>query len=140
MGEQMNPNLSSRAFEEAVEAFFSFMGYNTKINTVLHTRPVRIHAEIHQPSGKQRLLIECKYCGQEPIGIHEVEKFCSAIAFAREKSQADRGILITQVQFSEEAKSWCAKNCSFVELRTYRQLICKSIRFKKMLKKFCNSF
>ena len=140
MGEQMNPNLSSRNFEEAVEAFFSFMGYQTKINTVLHTRPVRIHAEIHQPSGKQRLLIECKQCGQEPIGIHEVEKFCSTIAFAREKSEADRGILITQAHFSEEAKSWSAKNCSFVELRTYRQLICKSIRFKKMLKKFPNSF
>jgi hypothetical protein len=137
----MTSNLQSgRAFEEAVEAFFKFMGYRTQINTVLHTRPVCIHAEMQHPRGTQKVLIECKHHAEEPVDIKEVEKFCHTVALAREKSFAYRGLLISNAAFSEEAQSWCARNCSFVELKTYKQLICKSIRFSKLLKKFHTAF
>jgi restriction endonuclease Mrr len=141
MGEAMTGNLQSgRAFEEAVEAFFKFMGYKTQTNIVLQTRPVRIHAEMQHPLGTQKVLIECKHHAEEPVDIKEVEKFCHTVALAREKSLADRGLLISNADFSEEAQLWCAKNCSFVELKTYKQLICKSIRFNKLLRKFRTAF
>jgi hypothetical protein len=128
-----------RTFEEAVETLFKFMGYHTKTNTVLHTRPVRIHAEMHHPSGTQRMVIECKHHVEESVDVKEVEKFCSRIAFARENSEADCGLLISRTNFSPEAESWCARNCSFVELKTYKQLISKSVRFRKLFKKFHKS-
>ena len=124
-----------RTLEEAVEAIYRFMGYRTQTNTVLHTRPVRIQAEIHHPNGPQKLLIECKHC-DESVDAEEVEKFCSRVAFARENSEADCGLLVSNTEFSEDAVYWCSKNCSFVELRTYNQLTKKLVSFKKLFKKF----
>ncbi len=126
---------SAKIFEETVETVFRHMGYNTRTSITLHTRPVHIHAEMHHPKGKQKLLIECKHC-QESVGVHEVEKFCSKIALARENSETEYGLLVSNTDFSPEAVSWCAKNCSFVKLRTYKQLLSASMRCRKMLRKF----
>ena len=130
-----NPQ-STRRFEEAVESFFRIMGYETHPNIALHTRPVHIHAKIHHPHGTQRILIGCKHTEEGPIGLKEVEKFCSSVALARDKSQVDRGLLVSGSNFSEEATAWVARNCTFVELKTYKQVIHKSIRFNKLMKKF----
>jgi restriction endonuclease Mrr len=126
---------SGRTFEETVETLFCFMGYHTKPKTVLHTRPTHIHAVMHHPKGTQKLLIECKN-NKETIGIREVQHFCSKVAFARENSEVDAGLLISNTGFSEEAVSWCERNCSFVQLKTYKQLIARSANFRKMLRKF----
>jgi hypothetical protein len=126
---------SGRTFEETVETLFCFMGYHTKPKTVLHTRPAHIHAVMHHPKGTQKLLIECRN-HEEPVGIQEVQAFCSKVAFAKEASEADIGLLISNTGFSEEAVAWCAKNCSFVQLRTYKHLIKRSHNFRKLLRKF----
>lgn len=130
-----NP-LSGRTFEDIVEGLLKFMGYNTQANTVLHTRPTCIRAIIHHPKGTQKLLIECRNNQEQAISVNDVERFCSKVAVAREKSEADRGLLVSSTRFSEEALSWVSRNCSFVELRTYKQLILSSARFKKLLRKF----
>ena len=125
-----------RSFEEAVEMLFSFMGYHTRTSIVLHNRPAYIHAEMHHPKGKQRLLIECKHCLEELVGVKEVEKFCSRIAFARENAEADLGLLVSNTGFSPEAVMWCARNCSFVQLKTYKQLVSRSVNIRKLLRPF----
>lgn len=127
---------SGRSLEHAVELLFKHMGYQTKLGTVLHTRPSNIHAIIHHPTGSKRVLIECKHSDEETVNIKEVEKFCAKVAFAREHSIADSGLLVTNANFSEEVKVWAARNCSFVELKTYKQLISRSTSLSKMLKKF----
>ncbi len=135
-----NP-LCGRTFEDIVEGLLSFMGYNTQTNTTLHTRPTHIRAEIlHPKKGTQKLLIECKNY-ETPVSVHEVENFCAKVAFERENSQTDYGILVSNTDFSAEAVSWASRNCSFVQLRTYKQLILTSARFRKLLKKFhmCDS-
>jgi hypothetical protein len=133
----MSLNLQSgRTFEETIEALLKFMGYHTKASTTLHTRQAHIKAEIHHPKGKQRLLIECMHHIEESVGIREVEKFCSRIAFAREKAEADLGLLVSNTGFSPEAVIWCGKNCSFVQLKTYRQLISRSATIGKLLRPF----
>ena len=124
-----------RTFEETVETLLGFMGYHTKPKTVLHTRPRHIHAVMHHPKGTQKLLIECRN-DEETVGVQEVQRFCSKVAFAKEASEADAGLLISNTGFSDEAVSWCARNCSFVQLKTYKQLIVKSSNFRKLLKKF----
>jgi hypothetical protein len=73
---------------------------------------------------------------EESVGIKEVEKFCARIAFAREKAEADPGLLVSNTSFSPEAVIWCAKNCSFVQLKTYRQLISRSATIGKLLRPF----
>jgi hypothetical protein len=129
----MTYNLQSgKTFEETVEALFNQMGYDTKLKNVLHTRASYIHAVIQQPKGTQRLFIECK----NSVDIIDVQHFCSKVAFARENLEVDGGLLIANVGFSDDAVSWCKKNCSFVQLKTYKQLIAKSASFRKMLKKF----
>ncbi|WP_343383036.1 restriction endonuclease [Candidatus Bathycorpusculum sp.] len=129
----MTYNLQSgRTFEETVESLFNQMGYHTKPKHVLHTRSTYIHAVIDQPKGTQRLLIECK----NSVDLIDVQHFCSRVAFARENLEVDGGLLVANVGFSDESLSWCKSNCSFVELKTYKQLIAKSASFRKMLRKF----
>jgi hypothetical protein len=127
---------SGRSLEHAVEVLFKHMGYHTKPSTVLHTRPAHIHAIIHHPTGPQKVLIECQHSEDEVVNIREVEKFCAKVAFAREHAIADSGLLVSKNTFSDEVKTWAARNCSFVELRTYKQLVSRSTSFRKMLKKF----
>ncbi|MGD6805628.1 MAG: restriction endonuclease [Candidatus Bathyarchaeia archaeon] len=131
-----NPQ-SGRTFEDIVEGMLNFMGYNTKAHHTLQTRQPPIRAEIQHAKGKKKLYIECK-C-HEPVGIHDVECFCAKVAHAREKLEVDGGLLISNTGFSPEAISWCERNCSFVQLKTYRQLISFSARYKKLLSKFCNN-
>ncbi len=127
---------TGRIFEETVETVYRCMGYSTRYNHVLHTRPARIHAEIYHPAGKQRVLIECKHSDEEPVSIQEVERFCSRVAHAREHSIADTGLLVSKTHFNADALAWAQRNCSFVELKTYKQIIYRSVSFKKLLKKF----
>jgi hypothetical protein len=127
---------NGRSLEHAVEVLFKHMGYHTKPSTVLHTRPAHIHAIIHHPTGPQKVLIECKHSDDETVDIKEVEKFCAKVAFAREHSIADSGLLVSKTNFTEEVKTWASRNCSFVELRTYKQLVSRSTSFRKMLRKF----
>ena len=126
---------SERHFEESIETFFKHMGYHTKTNTTLHTRSVRIHAHLNHPKEIQKVLVECQHA-PGPVGIHEVQKFCSKVAFARENAEADYGVLVSNTGFSEEAVSWIAKHCSFVKLRTYKQIMARSIKITKLAKKF----
>ncbi len=128
---------SERHFEESVETFYKNMGYNTRTNTTLHTRPVQIHAHLEHPKEKQKVLVECKP-HQEPVGIHEVQKFCSKVAFARENKTANAGVLISNTGFTEEAITWVSCHCTFVKLRTYKQLINRSVKVNKLAKKFHN--
>lgn len=128
---------SERHFEESVETFYKHMGYNTRTNTTLHTRPVHIHAHLDHPKEKQKVLVECKP-HHEPVGIHEVQKFCSKVAFARENHTANAGVLISHTGFTEEAVTWVARNCTFVRLRTYKQLVSRSVKVNKLAKKFHN--
>lgn len=123
-------------FEETIEALFRFMGYHTKASTTLHTRQAHINAEMHHPKGKQRLLIECMQHIGDAASIKEVEKFCARIAFAREKAEADSGVLVSNTGFSPDAVLWCAKNCSFVQLKTYKQLISRTANVGKLLRPF----
>jgi len=123
---------SGKTFEETVEALFNQMGYRTKLKHVLHTRATYIYAVIDQPKGSQRLFIECK----NSVDVIDVQHFCSRVAFAREKLEVDGGLLVANAGFSDEALLWGKKNCSFVELKTYKQLIAKSASFRKMLRKF----
>jgi len=132
----MTHNLhSERHLEESVETFFKHMGYHTKTNTVLHTRSVRIHAHLNHPKEKQKILVECKHA-PEPVGVHEVQKFCSKVAFARENSEADYGVLVSNTGFSEDAVSWLANHCSFVKLKTYKEIMARSVTINKLTKKF----
>lgn len=126
---------SGKTFEETVEILFKVMGYHTKPKTVLHTRSAHIHAVIHHPKGKQKLLIECQ-SHNEPVGVADVQHFCSRVAHAREKSEADTGVLISLTGFSDEAVAWCNRNCSFVQLKTYRQVISRTSNVRKLLRKF----
>jgi hypothetical protein len=137
-GDMVAYNLqSSRHLEEAVESLFNFMGYSTIKGTVLHTRSTPIRAEMRHPKEGHRLLIECKHHHQhQTVGIAEVQTFCSRVAFARENTHADCGMLISNTDFTPEAIVWCAKNCSFVKLRTYKQLMTTSTNFRKLLRKF----
>ncbi len=127
---------SGRSLEHAVELLFKHMGYHTKPSTVLHTRPSNIHAIIHHPTGPHKVLIECQHSDDETVDIKHVEKFCAKVAFAREHAIVDSGLLVSKNSFSEEVKIWAARNCSFVELRTYKQLVSRSTSFRKMLRKF----
>jgi restriction endonuclease Mrr len=128
---------SERHFEESVETFYKHMGYNTRTNTTLHTRPAQIHAHLEHPKEKQKVLVECKP-HQEPVGIHEVQKFCSKVAFARENKSASAGVMISNTGFTEEAITWVSCHCTFVKLRTYKQLINRSVKVNKLAKKFHN--
>jgi len=130
-----NPH-SGRTFEDIVQSMLNFMGYNTKANHTLHTRQTHIRAELEHAKGKMKLHIECKHQPNEPVSVHEVECFCSKVAIARENSEVDGGLLISNTEFTPEALSWCARNCSFVQLKTYKQLIHFSARYKKLLNKF----
>ncbi len=133
----MSYNLQNgRTFEETVEPLFRFMGYNTRFSTVLHTRTAHIIAEMDFIKGKHKLLIECTNPGEQPIGVYEVQKFCSRVALAKEKSTVDGGMLVSTAGFTPEAISWCQKYCSFVHLRTFKQLMASSASFGKMLRKF----
>jgi hypothetical protein len=133
-----NP-VSGRTFEDIVEGILNFMGYHTKAHPTLHTRQTHIQAEIQHAKGKHRLHIECKHHQQEPVSLHEVERFCAKVAHARENSKVDGGILISNTEFTPEAKLWCATNCSFVQLKTYKQLISFHANYKKLLNKFQNN-
>ncbi|MGE5555386.1 MAG: restriction endonuclease [Methanocella sp.] len=126
--------MTDRQFEESVETFYKNMGYNTRKNTVLHTRSVHIHAHLDHPKEKYKVIVECKP-RQEPVDIQEVQRFCSKIAFARENKTASAGVLISNTGFTKEAIDWVSKNCTFVRLRTYKQLIQKSTKVNKIAKK-----
>jgi hypothetical protein len=130
-----NPQ-NGRRLEETVEPLFRFMGYSTRFTTVLHTRTAHIIAEMDFIKGKHRLLIECTEPSEELVGAYEVQKFCSRVALAKEKSGVDGGLLVSTAGFTPEAVSWCQKYCSFVHLRTYKQLMASSARFGKLLRKF----
>jgi hypothetical protein len=133
-----NPQ-SGRTFEDIVQGMLNFMGYNTKAHHTLHTRQTHIRAEIQHAKGKMKLHIECKHHTNEHVSVHEVESFCSKVAYARENCEVDGGLLISNTEFAPEAVSWCARNCSFVQLKTYRQLISFNARYKKLLNKFHNN-
>jgi len=126
---------SGRTFEETIETLFNHMGYDTKPKTVLHTRSAHIQAIIRNPRGKKRVLIEC-INGCDPVGIQEIQQFCNRVAHAREKSEADTGMMISVTGFNDEAITWCAKNCSFVQLKTYSQVITKTSKVRKLMRKF----
>lgn len=127
---------SERHFEESVETFYKHMGYSTRPNlTTLHTRPAHIHAHLDHPKEKQKVIVECKP-HQEPVGVQEVQRFCNKIAFARENQTASAGVLISNTGFTEEAVTWISHNCSFVRLRTYKQLVSRSVKVNKLAKKF----
>ena len=126
--------MTDRQFEESVETFYKNMGYNTRKNTVLHTRSVHIHAHLDHPKEKYKVIVECKP-RQEPVDIQEVQRFCSKIAFARENKTASAGVLISNTGFTKEAIDLVSKNCTFVRLRTYKQLIQKSTKVNKIAKK-----
>jgi len=125
-----------KTLEETVETLLRLMGYQTKASTTLHTRKPYIHAEVHHPKGKKRFLIECMQHIEGLVGIKEVERFCAQTAHAREKAVADAGLLVSNTGFSPEAISWCAKNCSFVQLKTYGQIISKSANVRKLQRRF----
>jgi hypothetical protein len=112
------------------------MGYNTQFTTVLHTRAAHIIAEMDGVKGKRKVLIECANPVSEPLGTYEVQKFCSRVAHARETAGVHDGLLVSSTGFTPEADAWCSKYCSFVELKTYKELRSSSIRFGKLLRKF----
>jgi predicted Mrr-cat superfamily restriction endonuclease len=126
---------SERHFEENVETFYRHMGYNTRTNTTLHTRQKHIHAHLDHPKEKQKVLVECKH-HTEPVGVEEVQRFCSKVAFARESNIATLGVIVSNAGFTEEATMWCKRNCSFVRLRTYKQVVNRSAKVNKLVKKF----
>ena len=135
-GDSMNydPHVE-RIFQDTVEAHFKLMGYNTRPHTALHTRPTHIRAEMHtHPKGPQKILIACTH--NQSLDLPQVQKFCSKVAFARETHQADSGLLISNKEFSPEAITWCEKHCSFVKLKTFKELILTSAKCRKLLKKF----
>ncbi len=132
-----NP-LCGKTFEDIVECMLMQMGYNTKAHTTLHTRLAHILAEIRQPTRKLKLYIECKGHHGGPVGVEEVERFCHKVALSREKREVDSGVIISSTGFSDEAIAWCERNCSFVQLKSYKQLISFNARHKKLLRKFNN--
>jgi hypothetical protein len=127
---------SGKTFEDIVENMLNLMGYHTKAHTTLHTRSTHIRAEVHQAKQKMKLHVECKNHHEGAVDVKDVEHFCHKVALAREKSEVDCGLLVSNTEFSEEAVTWCARNCSFVQLKTYRQLISFTARYKKLLRKF----
>jgi hypothetical protein len=112
------------------------LGYNTKAHTTLHTRNPHLRAELLQDKQKVKFHVECKAHHEGPIGLREVERFCHRVAVAKENSEVDSGMLISNSGFSQEAVSWVAKNCSFVQLKSYKELISFNARHKKLLRKF----
>jgi hypothetical protein len=129
-----NPHCG-KTFEDIVESMLNQMGYNTKAHTTLHTRSTHLRAEILNAKQKLKLHVECK--GHEvPLDLKDVEHFCHKVAMAREKSEVDLGLLVSNSGFSNEALSWVATNCSFVQLKSYKQLITFSARCKKLQRKF----
>jgi hypothetical protein len=127
---------NGKRFEEHVEPMFRFMGYNTQFTTVLHTRAAHIIAEMDGVKGKHKVLIECANPITEPVGTYEVQKFCTRVAHARENAGVHGGLLVSTTGFTPEADAWCRKYCSFVDLKTYKQLMLSSARFGKLLRKF----
>ncbi|MCW3998635.1 MAG: restriction endonuclease [Candidatus Bathyarchaeota archaeon] len=133
----MDYNLhNGKRLEEHVEPLFRFMGYSTQFTTVLHTRAAHIIAEMDGVKGRHKVLIECANPINEPLGLYEVQKFCSRVAYAREDGKVQNGLLVSTTGFTPEAIAWCKKYCSFVDLKTYKQLMATSAKFGKMLRKF----
>jgi hypothetical protein len=126
---------SEKHFEENVETFYRHMGYNTRTNTTLHTRPVHIHAHLDHPKEEQKVLVECKHY-TEPVTVEEVQRFCCKVAFARENNQATLGVMVSNAGFTDDAATWVKHNCSFVRLRTYKQVVNRSTKVNKLVKKF----
>ncbi len=125
-----------KTFEDIIEGMLNQVGYNTKAHTTLHTRNPHLRAEILQAKKKLKLHVECKGHHQEPIDVKAVECFCHKVAMAREKSEVDCGLLVSSSGFSDEAVSWCERNCSFVQLKTYKQMINFTAHCKKLQRKF----
>jgi Restriction endonuclease len=128
-----------KSFEEEVAALFKLMGYSTEINTLINAGQIDIRVEIKLGLVTQKGIIECKNYSGTNVGIEDVEKFCNRISLARQKDQTDFGMLISNTDFSAQAKL-CATSYGFVQLRTYRQLLSQLIDFEAYLKNFVYDF
>jgi len=128
-----------KTFEDIVEGMLNQLGYNTKAHTTLHTRTPHLRAELLQAKRKLILHIECKgHHNDKPLDLADVEYFCHKVAVVRDKGEVDCGLLISNSGFTEEAVSWCRSHCSFVQLKTYMQLINFNAKCKKLHRKFNN--
>ncbi len=123
-----------RTFEEEVAALFKLMGYSVQINSIVNAGQIDIRAEIKLGMVTQKVIIECKNYNSS-VGIEDVEKFCSRILLARQKADTDFGILVSNSDFTAQAKS-CAIGYNFLQLKTYRQLLSQLVDFESYLKNF----
>ncbi len=128
-----------KAFEEEVAALFKLMGYSIESNTLINAGQIDIRVEIKLGLVTQKGIIECKNYAGTNVGIEDVEKFCNRISLARQKGQTDFGMLISNTDFSPQAKL-CATGYGFVQLKTYRQLLSQLIDFEAYLKNFVYDF
>ena len=128
-----------KTFEDIVKEMLNQLGYSTKAHTTLHTRTPHLRVEVLQAKRKLILHVECKgHYNEKPLDVHDVEAFCHKVAIAKEKGEVDRGLLISNSGFTEEAVSWGQRHCSFVQLKSYKQLISFNAKCKKLHRKFNN--
>ena len=128
-----------KTFEDIVEDMLNQLGYSTKAHTTLHTRTPTLRVEVLQAKRKLILHVECKgHYQDKPLDVADVETFCHKVALAKEKGEVDRGLLISNSGFTNEANSWVQSHCSFVQLKSYKQLINFNAKCKKLHKKFNN--
>jgi restriction system protein len=109
-------NLTPRDFEKLVAALYQDIGYSVILTKPTHDGGIDIHAEKHQPTSKEKLVIQCKNYTSN-ISVDEIRNLLGVVT----STKSTKGVLVTSSDFTNDAIKFANENPS-IELINYKQL------------------
>lgn len=139
-----HPNVIARAstgndFEEKVMKTLRLLGYIVERNKTINGCQIDIFAEFVTGIISHTIMVECKdYSFNRTVGIEEINKFAGILHSPRSCGVVGKGLFVTTVGFTREAKEF-AESVG-IELITFTDLSTKLVDFSGYINKVIAEF
>lgn len=111
-----------RDFENYVASLYEGLGYDVITNASLSGQQIDVLAQKNvSGSGTIRIIIECKYRSHGKVSNQDVYDFTHMISAIKDSNKITKGIIVSNVDFSDAAYSAAQAN-GMIELLTTRMI------------------
>ncbi len=113
-----------RAFENYIEKLYQNLGFSTNRNINIEGQQIDIEAHKYiDGAGEMSILIECKYLDSGNVSNQVSQDFVSTINALKTKVDFNKGILITNRNFTANSKKLSSGTISFLTVQELEQEI-----------------
>jgi len=126
-------------FENEVAELLISLGYQIERDILIAGQQIDILGTFEVPGGIPiRIIFECKYRSNAPIGNQDIYDFATVFRAIREVEKINEAILVSNITFTRFAKD--AGKAIGITLLTYNEILIKVANFKPYLQLFIQEY